>query len=119
MLKNIYENAKKYDYVIVIFIVSCLLLSTLFIHDRFWGHDTVFHAANIIELSKTIELNNIFGTDILKMPANRFGYGTYLFYPKLPHLLSAYLYKIFNSLRFFNGQHQQLNLSKCSYSPFQ
>lgn len=98
MLKNIYEKAKKYDYVIVIFIVSCLLLSTLFIHDRFWGHDTVFHAENIIELSKTIELNNIFGTDILKMPANRFGYGTYLFYPKLPHLLSAYLYKIFKNV---------------------
>ena len=57
-----------------------------------YGHDTYFHTGNIIYLSKTISLTKLSGANIVQMNVNPFGYGTWLFYPKLPHLLAAYLY---------------------------
>ena len=90
------KNIKKYwKYIIIIFMITALLLLKLLINSRKYGHDTIFHTANIIELSKTISLTNIFGSNIINFKSNIFGYGTWLFYPKLPHLLSSYLYLIF------------------------
>jgi len=86
---------KKYKnliYITIIFIVTFILLIKLFIFDRYQGHDTVFHVTNIIELSKTISLDNIFGSNIITYNLNKFGYGIWLFYPKLPHLLASYIY---------------------------
>ncbi len=84
----------------LIIIISMLLLFQLFFNQRFFGDDTVFHSANIIALSKTIHFNHIFGNNILQLPINLFGYGTYLFYPKLPHLLAAYIYKCSENIYF-------------------
>ena len=86
----------KHKYIILIFLVTLIIFLNLFINPRYYGHDTIFHTANIIELSKTINIKNILGNNIISLKSNPFGYGTWLFYPKLPHLLGAYLYKIFD-----------------------
>lgn len=89
---------KKYKYIIVIFFITVILLLKLFVLPRNFGHDTGFHIANIIQLSKTISLKQIFGTKLLTFDSNIYGYGTYYFYPKLPHLLASYLYLIFKNV---------------------
>lgn len=94
MMKKILKE----KYIIIIFLVTSILFYRLFITPRYYGHDTIFHTANIIELSKTINITNILGSKIITFPTNKFGYGTWLFYPKLPHLLGAYLYKIFKNV---------------------
>lgn len=90
------KKIAKYKYIILIFLVTLIIFLNLFINPRYYGHDTIFHTANIIELSKTINIKNILGSNIISLKSNPFGYGTWLFYPKLPHLLGAYLYKIFD-----------------------
>ena len=85
-------------YTILILLITSILLFRLCFTERYYGHDTIFHTANIIELSKTISIGNIFGSNIITFNCNPFGYGTYLFYPKLPHLLSAYLYIFTNNI---------------------
>lgn len=90
------KKITKHKYIILIFLVTLIIFLNLFINPRYYGHDTIFHTANIIELSKTINIKNILGSNIISLKSNPFGYGTWLFYPKLPHLLGAYLYKIFD-----------------------
>lgn len=90
------KKITKHKYIILIFLVTLIIFLNLFINPRYYGHDTIFHTANIIELSKTINIKNILGNNIISLKSNPFGYGTWLFYPKLPHLLGAYLYKIFD-----------------------
>ena len=90
------KKITKHKYIILIFLVTLIIFLNLFINPRYYGHDTIFHTANIIELSKIINIKNILGNNIISLKSNPFGYGTWLFYPKLPHLLGAYLYKIFD-----------------------
>lgn len=90
---------KKYKkYIILILLITFILLFRLCFTERYFGHDTIFHTANIIELSKTISIKNIFGSKMITFDCNPFGYGTYFFYPKLPHLLASYLYLITNNI---------------------
>ena len=90
------KSIKKY--VFIIFIITLFLFLKLFLKSRYLGHDTTFHVPNITALSKTISLNNLFGNNIVQLSSNLSGYGTWLFYPKIPHLLAAYLYKITNNI---------------------
>lgn len=86
------KKNKNAIYVYIIFLITIILFIKLFVLDRYQGHDTIFHVTNIIELSKTISLDNMFGSNIITYNANKFGYGIWLFYPKLPHLIAAYMY---------------------------
>jgi len=86
------KRSKNLIYIVIIFFITALLLGKLFLFDRYEGHDTIFHVSNIINLSKTISLDNLFGSNILQYSINKFGYGIYLFYPKLPHLFAGYVY---------------------------
>ena len=76
----------------IIFLVTLIVLFQLFYNDRYEGHDTIFHVTNIIRLSDTISLKNIFGSNIITYNFNSYGYGIWLFYPKIPHLLASYVY---------------------------
>lgn len=89
---------KKHKYILIIFIVTVALLFKLFVTSRYYGHDTAFHVPNIIQLSKTISIDKIFGAKIVNFDVNKFGYGTWFFYPKLPHLLGAYIYLIVKNI---------------------
>lgn len=84
----------KNKYIILILLITTILLLELFISERYFGHDTTFHIANIFTISKNISLKSIFGTKLITFPCNQFGYGTAYFYPRLPHLTGAYLYLI-------------------------
>lgn len=79
-------------YIIIIILVTTLVFSKFFLNVRYFGHDTIFHVTNITKLSETISFDNIFGSNIITYEFNKFGYGVWLFYPKLPHLTAAYLY---------------------------
>ena len=85
---------KDVKWILLIFFVTVIILFPLFYNDRLYGHDTIFHSGNIIYLSKTISMANLLGDRIIKLNTNPFGYGTWLFYPKLPHLLGAYVYLV-------------------------
>lgn len=77
--------------ILIIFAATFCILFILFRKGYVMGHDTPFHAANILALSKTISLSSPFGEKIVGDVAYGLGYGTYLFYPKLPHLITAYI----------------------------
>ena len=85
---------KDVKWILLIFFVTVIILFPLFYNDRLYGHDTIFHSGNIIYLSKTISMANLLVDRIIKLNTNPFGYGTWLFYPKLPHLLGAYVYLV-------------------------
>jgi len=85
---------KKNKYIILILLITIILLLELFTKERYFGHDTTFHIANIFTISKNISLKSLFGTRLITFPCNQFGYGTAYFYPRLPHLTGAYLYLI-------------------------
>ena len=88
------KKNKDIKWLLLILLVTIILLFPLFFNKRLYGHDTLFHTGNIIYLSKTISIANILGDNIIKLKNYPFGYGTWLFYPKLPHLLGAYIYLI-------------------------
>ena len=88
------NKKKNLIYISIILFITIILFFKLFTNTRLYGHDTIFHTSNIISLSKTISLKHITGLNIIQTPVDKFGYGTWLFYPKLPHLLGAYLYLI-------------------------
>ena len=61
----------------------------------FIGDDTIFHTSNILVMSKTINIFNFVPGKIMPILVNNLGYGVNLFYPIFPHLVGAYLVKIF------------------------
>ena len=79
-------------YIIIIILVTTLVFSKFFLNVRYFGHDTIFHVTNIIKLSESISFDNIFGSNIITYEFNKFGYGVWLFYPRMPHLIAAYIY---------------------------
>ena len=85
-------------YLLIIFLVTIIVFSELFFNVRYKGHDTIFHVTNIIKLSESISFDNIFGDDLITYEFNKFGYGIWLFYPKLPHLTAAYLFLIIKDI---------------------
>jgi len=97
------NNKRNYIYIGIIFIVTVIILSSLFLNDRYEGHDTIFHVSNIIKLSETISFDSIFGDSIIKFEIDNFnyglfGYGVRLFYPKIPHLFAAYIYLLLDDI---------------------
>lgn len=113
---NMPKRISKIDkYYFFLFIISIVLLFPLLNHNYFYGHDTGFHIANIVSLSEQLNWSNLFHLKILPIIANNFGYGTNIFYPNLPHFITALVYKylpgsIFTSIKitdffliFFSG----------------
>lgn len=82
----------------MIILITCVVLSKLFLNVRYEGHDTIFHVSNIVKLSETISLDNIFGSNLITSDINKFGYGVWLFYPKFPHLVASYLYLLIDNI---------------------
>lgn len=79
--------------ILIILILSIIVMLPLLLGPSSLGHDTVFHVANIDSLKLDIA-NHFLPNRISSTIGNAFGYGTHLFYPMLPHLLTAYFSKI-------------------------
>ncbi len=85
---------KKHKEVILLVLISSLVMIWVMGDTHLLGHDTRFHLANIENLKNSISWNNLFPTDaIVSNLSFDMGYGLYLFYPIMPHLLVAYLAK--------------------------
>ncbi len=89
---------KKYKYIIIIFLVSIISLSTYLIGPFKNNHDTKFHVINTLEVKAQIEKDFIYGNKIVGGIANDFGYGTRLFYPPLGHTSIAYIDLVVNDI---------------------
>lgn len=87
---------KKYKSLFIIFVGCVFLFIPKFSKHYFLGHDSLFHAANIMALSENIDLFDISKSNISPYIANNFGYGTGLFYPQLAHFIAALFYKSFS-----------------------
>ena len=77
---------------LIILLVSIVVMIPLIFGPSSLGHDTVFHVANIDSLKLGLD-SSFLPSKISKTIGNGFGYGTHLFYPMLPHLITAYLAK--------------------------
>lgn len=81
--------------ILLIVIVSIVTMLPFFSHEPLLGHDELFHLSNIEVLSKYLSWNTWKqGFHIIPEIANDLGYGIGIFYPILPHLLGATIYKI-------------------------
>lgn len=89
--KSTFWNSKYFPYV-MIFVFSILLLWPTFDGKFHLGDDQLFHMANIEAFSKGLPFS-IF-SKILPDLANNFGFGVGIFYPPLPHIVGAVIYKI-------------------------
>jgi len=76
----------------IILLVSMIVMIPLLFGPSTLGHDTVFHVANIDSLKLDLD-SSFLPSKISSTIANGFGYGTHLFYPMFPHLITAYLAK--------------------------
>lgn len=77
---------------LIILLVSIIVMIPLILGPSSLGHDTVFHVANIDSLKLDLD-SNFLPSKISKTIGDGFGYGTHLFYPILPHLVTAYFAK--------------------------
>lgn len=84
-------------------IIGMVLITMLpfFFHTPLLGHDQQFHLSNIEVLSNYLSWD-IWkqGFHIIPEIANNLGYGIGIFYPILPHLLGAVIYKILSIFGF-------------------
>ena len=86
------KTKKYYGYLFAI----ALLLTTPFISTKYFGgHDTLYHI-KLIKLLREKLINFDF-SPIVSTIANDFGYGTYIFYPKLPHYIATLVNLIVNN----------------------
>lgn len=76
--------------ILIILILSIIVMIPLLLDQNNLGHDTIFHVANIDSLKLDID-SNFLPNRISQIVGNSFGYGTHLFYPMLPHTITAYL----------------------------
>lgn len=96
-----YLNSKK-NYIILI-LVSLFVVFPLFtkINIYNFGHDSFFHIANIYSIVTNLQEGIFTNFDIRPIIAHNFGYGTGIFYPNLPHIITAIIAFIFNGNVFF------------------
>lgn len=86
------KHKKEYIF-LTCFCLLCLL--PFFLSEAKFGHDIGFHLKNIELFSKYLSWDFLKqGFLILPDTANNLGYGIGIFYPGLPHLLGAVIYKI-------------------------
>lgn len=97
-MKHLREHKK---YLIIITLISIIVMLILGFDTKKLGHDMGFHVTNIENLAEELDpLHFKFTAPLISENiADNLGYGLYIFYPALPHLTYAYVYKflsIFN-----------------------
>ena len=84
IIKKISEIDKEYGF---IFFANLLFFMPLISKKFFYGHDIMYHLAQVEGLSKTLLSGNF--TKISSVIVKGFGYGASIFYPKLPHYVCS------------------------------
>jgi hypothetical protein len=82
--------------ILIITILSILIMVVLSLDLKLLSHDMNFHLANIDNLKNYLDIfkGKILAPDIMPNIADNLGYGLYIFYPSLPHLIFASAFKI-------------------------
>lgn len=85
-------------YITFIFVITCLVMIYIGRDVTHIGHDMAFHVTNIENLAKEIDPFRLkfLAPNISQNIGDNLGYGLYIFYPSLPHLIYAYFYKFFS-----------------------
>ena len=93
-LINLKKVSKSNIYIFVIFGISFLLMSFTLFDKIAWGNDYPFHIANIMSLDNNIKpsIFDFVFSKITNIAGYGLGYGTYIFYPVLSHLFTAYIF---------------------------
>lgn len=93
---NIKKKIKENKYLIIVILVALLILSPLYSDKYYKGHDSNYHINVIKAYSKSIHISKLelVPSDVLPELAKDFGYGTGIFYPQLPHVVTTYIYKL-------------------------
>ena len=84
IIKKLSSIDKEYG---LLFFINLFLFMPLISKKFIYGHDTMYHIAQIDSLTKSILSGNF--TKISSVIANSFGYGSSIFYPKLPHYICS------------------------------
>lgn len=84
IIKKISNIDKEYG---ILFFINLFIFMPLISKKFIYGHDTMYHIAQIDSLTKSILSGNF--TKISSVIANSFGYGASIFYPKLPHYICS------------------------------
>ena len=90
---------KNRNNILIIAITTIIVMIPLIIETNSLGHDTLFHAANIESIKLDI-INWSLPNRISTVVGNNLGYGTHLFYPMMPHTITAYIYSILSLFKF-------------------
>lgn len=85
---------KNINYIFLIFLATIIVLVPMSSKNYFLGHDTLYHSANIEDISESISIDNLIPNYISKIVGDGYGYGTRIFYPSLSHFSTAYIYKV-------------------------
>ena len=82
---DIFKKIKK-EYIIMFLVTTFLFMPFLSLNFSN-GHDTLFHLTNVEAITKMILNFNI--SKITPYLAGDHGYGTMIFYPNLPHIVTG------------------------------
>jgi hypothetical protein len=85
---------KKSNVYKIILCLTIILFIPWFNNVYYLGHDSYIHIANVLAYSNTINFPHLLGSFVYPYVGKNLGYGTGIFYPLLPDLIPAYLYKI-------------------------
>jgi len=87
-----------FNYLVIISISLFYFIILLDSNVFYDAHDLEFHASNMIAMAGEISFKNLIPGKILPSLVNNLGYGVNIFYPSLPHLIGAYVYKVVGSI---------------------
>ncbi len=84
---------KDWKQLLIIVTLAMISMIPMITEPHIHGHDTIFHVANIDQVTETLN-KNFFFVPIASKVGNNLGYGTHLFYPVLPHITGSYITRI-------------------------
>ena len=99
MKDKIKKIVTKNKFYLMIFAIVLILFSPICTSLYVGGHDTDYHISNILAIMENIDISNgkFFPDKVVPLIANNFGWGNGIFYPSLPHYVTAYLGIIFST----------------------
>lgn len=99
MKDKIKKIVTKNKFYLIIFAIVLILFSPICTSLYVGGHDTDYHISNILAIMENIDIFNgkFFPDKVVPLIANNFGWGNGIFYPSLPHYVTAYLGIIFST----------------------
>ncbi len=97
MLKEkIKKIIEEFDmYYIFIILLTIIICSPLISNKSFLGHDSLYHISNIEDITIMFKTHNF--SKISPIIAASLGYGGSIFYPKLPHIIGAFINLFLNN----------------------